>query len=74
MDMMGQSVYDYSHPCDQDELREYFSPKQLNNNEDHTCNFFLRFKCTLTSKGRKVNLKSANYKVHLCSNLFFTGI
>ncbi|XP_018397064.1 PREDICTED: protein similar [Cyphomyrmex costatus] len=67
MDMMGQSVYEYSHPCDHDELRECLSSKSTDNNEKRTCNFFLRFKCTLTSKGRKVNLKSASYKVIHCT-------
>ncbi|XP_015588167.1 hypoxia-inducible factor 1-alpha isoform X2 [Cephus cinctus] len=67
MDMMGQSVYEYSHPCDHEELRECLSVKPLENNEKHPCNFFLRLKCTLTNKGRKVNLKSASYKVIHCT-------
>ncbi|XP_012535066.1 protein similar isoform X2 [Monomorium pharaonis] len=67
MDMMGQSVYEYSHPCDHDELRECLSSKSTDNNEKRACNFFLRLKCTLTSKGRKVNLKSASYKVIHCT-------
>ncbi|KYQ50321.1 Hypoxia-inducible factor 1-alpha [Trachymyrmex zeteki] len=67
MDMMGQSIYEYSHPCDHDELRECLSSKSADNNEKRTCNFFLRLKCTLTSKGRKVNLKSASYKVIHCT-------
>lgn len=61
--MMGQSVYEYSHPCDHDELRECLSSKLSENSETRACSFFLRLKCTLTSKGRKVNLKSASYKV-----------
>ncbi|XP_012231010.1 hypoxia-inducible factor 1-alpha isoform X2 [Linepithema humile] len=67
MDMMGQSVYEYSHPCDHDELRECLSSKPTDNNEKRACSFFLRLKCTLTSKGRKVNLKSASYKVIHCT-------
>ncbi|OAD54410.1 Hypoxia-inducible factor 1-alpha, partial [Eufriesea mexicana] len=67
MDMMGQSVYEYSHPCDHDELRECLSSKPPENNEKRACSFFLRLKCTLTSKGRKVNLKSASYKVIHCT-------
>ncbi|XP_048509123.1 protein similar isoform X2 [Athalia rosae] len=66
MDMMGQNVYDYSHPCDHEELGECLSVKP---SADHRnlCNLFLRLKCTLTSKGRKVNLKSASYKVIHCT-------
>lgn len=64
---MGQSLYEYSHPCDHSELQEclVMKPNDENSNERHPCNFFLRMKCTLTSKGRKVNLKSASYKVML---------
>ncbi|XP_043273763.1 hypoxia-inducible factor 1-alpha isoform X2 [Venturia canescens] len=67
MEMMGQSVYEYSHPCDHDELRECLSIKPNDVKEKRPCNFFLRLKCTLTSKGRKVNLKSASYKVIHCT-------
>ncbi|KAI4489826.1 hypothetical protein M0804_004008 [Polistes exclamans] len=66
MDMMGQSVYEYSHPCDHEELRECLSSKPIEDNDKRSCSFFLRLKCTLTSKGRKVNLKSASYKVIHC--------
>ncbi|XP_053984821.1 hypoxia-inducible factor 3-alpha isoform X2 [Hylaeus volcanicus] len=66
MDMMGQSVYEYSHPCDHDELRECLSSKPTEDNDKRACSFFLRLKCTLTNKGRKVNLKSATYKVIHC--------
>ncbi|XP_046750846.1 protein similar isoform X2 [Diprion similis] len=68
MDMMGQNVYDYSHPCDHDELRECLSMKPSGANDPkQMCNLFLRLKCTLTTKGRKVNLKSASYKVIHCT-------
>ncbi|CAK9813264.1 Hypoxia-inducible factor 1-alpha [Anthophora quadrimaculata] len=67
MDMMGQSVYEYSHPCDHDELRECLSTKPTENSDKRYCSFFLRLKCTLTNKGRKVNLKSASYKVIHCT-------
>ncbi|XP_076667210.1 HIF-1 transcription factor component sima isoform X2 [Andrena cerasifolii] len=67
MDMMGQSVYEYSHPCDHDELTECLSSKPVEDNDKRVCSFFLRLKCTLTSKGRKVNLKSASYKVIHCT-------
>ncbi|XP_029171939.1 hypoxia-inducible factor 1-alpha-like isoform X2 [Nylanderia fulva] len=67
MDMMGQSVYEYSHPCDHNELRECLSSKPTDKSEKRACSFFLRLKCTLTNKGRKVNLKSASYKVIHCT-------
>lgn len=75
IDMMGQPIWDYSHQCDHDELREalngrHHSPSELVKgvaNSDckpmENRDFFLRLKCTLTSRGRSVNIKSASYKV-----------
>ncbi|XP_044731137.1 hypoxia-inducible factor 1-alpha isoform X2 [Chrysoperla carnea] len=70
VDLMGQNIYEYSHACDHDEVRSILTTK--GNNEQQTViqtrSFFLRLKCTITSKGRNVNLKSATYKV-----IHFTG-
>ncbi|XP_058117384.1 protein similar [Anopheles ziemanni] len=75
IDIMGQPIWEYSHQCDHDELREalngrHHSPSELLNgvaNSDcrpmENRDFFLRLKCTLTSRGRSVNIKSASYKV-----------
>lgn len=60
IDVMGQSLFDYTHPCDHDEVRDMMATRTTNNQPRHA---FLRFKCTLTPKGRSVNLKSATYKV-----------
>nr|XP_045625678.1 hypoxia-inducible factor 1-alpha-like isoform X2 [Procambarus clarkii] len=59
VDVMGQSLYEYTHPCDHEEVRELMSVKE-HHEPRHA---FLRLKCTLTAKGRSVNLKSASYKV-----------
>nr|XP_037876181.1 hypoxia-inducible factor 1-alpha isoform X3 [Bombyx mori] len=58
MEIMGQSVFEFSHPCDHDEIRE-----ALRTNGGARRDLLLRLKCTLTSKGRNVHLKSASYKV-----------
>ncbi|XP_053614002.1 hypoxia-inducible factor 1-alpha-like isoform X2 [Plodia interpunctella] len=58
MEIMGQSVFEFSHPCDHDEIRE-----ALRSNGGGRRDLLLRLKCTLTSKGRNVHLKSASYKV-----------
>lgn len=120
IDLMGQSIYDYSHPCDHDDIKSLLQPSivafnatkqtlssssldslsiktepvkkdvsssattkspstssssssSLLNNEilgDTIGPYFIRMKCTLTNKGRNLNLKSANYKVSHC-DLFF---
>nr|CAG4645455.1 EOG090X0484 [Lynceus sp. MCZ IZ 141354] len=64
IDLIGQSIYDYSHPCEQDEIRDVLGHRQ---DASTKRDFFLRLKCTLTSKGRNVNLKSASYKVIHCT-------
>ncbi|XP_041809259.1 hypoxia inducible factor 1 subunit alpha a [Chelmon rostratus] len=69
-DLTGHSVFDFIHPCDHEELREMLvhrtgSKKAKEPNTER--NFFLRMKCTLTSRGRTVNVKSATWKVLHCS-------
>lgn len=59
---MGHSIYEFSHPCDHDEIRDILSIKSPLL-PIIPRSFFIRMKCTLTSKGRNVNLKSATYKV-----------
>ncbi|CAH1164562.1 unnamed protein product [Phaedon cochleariae] len=65
IDLMGQNIFDYSHPCDHEEIRESLSGK-TRDGADVPKSMFIRMKCTLTSKGRSVNLKSAIYKVIQC--------
>lgn len=60
IELMGQSIYEVSHPCDHSEVKEILTGKDI---ESLQRTFFLRMKCTITSKGRSVNLKSASYKV-----------
>lgn len=59
VDILGQSIYELCHPCEHGELKEMLSTKEPNSQKSH----FLRMKCTLTNKGRSVNIKSALYKV-----------
>ncbi|TSN39310.1 Hypoxia-inducible factor 1-alpha [Bagarius yarrelli] len=70
LELLGQSVYDYVHPCDQEELRDLLTTKPglFKKKSDITeCNFFLRLKSTLTSRGKTVNVKSATWKVVHCT-------
>ncbi|KAG7478517.1 hypoxia-inducible factor 1-alpha-like [Solea senegalensis] len=72
LELLGQSVYDFVHPCDQEELRDMLTPRPGLNKKsakEHLTerNFFLRIKSTLTSRGRTVNIKSATWKVLHCS-------
>lgn len=69
-DLTGHSIFDFAHPCDHEEVREMLvhrvgSKKTKEQNTER--NFFLRMKCTLTSRGRTVNIKSATWKVLHCT-------
>ncbi|XP_047676799.1 hypoxia inducible factor 1 subunit alpha, like isoform X1 [Tachysurus fulvidraco] len=70
LELLGQSVYDYVHPCDQEELRDLLTTKpglfKKKSDSCTECNFFLRLKSTLTSRGKTVNIKSATWKVVHC--------
>ncbi|XP_036392347.1 hypoxia inducible factor 1 subunit alpha, like [Megalops cyprinoides] len=72
LELLGQSVYDFVHPCDQEELRDVLTPrtglsKKKQPDQWTERNFFLRVKSTLTSRGRTVNIKSATWKVLHCT-------
>ncbi|XP_076025481.1 endothelial PAS domain-containing protein 1b isoform X2 [Genypterus blacodes] len=74
VELTGHSIFDFTHPCDHDEIRENLSlkpsgssfgkkTKELSTERD----FFMRMKCTVTNRGRTVNLKSASWKVLHCT-------
>ncbi|XP_069495030.1 hypoxia-inducible factor 1-alpha isoform X2 [Ambystoma mexicanum] len=70
-DLTGQSVFEFTHPCDHEELREMLTHRNGNSKKSKEQiterSFFLRMKCTLTSRGRTVNIKSATWKVLHCT-------
>ncbi|XP_070984816.1 hypoxia-inducible factor 1-alpha-like isoform X1 [Oncorhynchus clarkii lewisi] len=70
-DLTGLSVFEYTHPCDHEELREILvhrtGTSKKSNGPNTERSFFLRMKCTLTSRGRTVNVKSSTWKVLHCS-------
>ncbi|XP_072292659.1 endothelial PAS domain-containing protein 1-like isoform X3 [Eucyclogobius newberryi] len=74
VELTGHSIFDFTHPCDHEEIRENLSlkttgqcsaknVKELTTDRD----FFMRMKCTVTNRGRTVNLKSASWKVLHCT-------
>ncbi|KAG9344585.1 hypothetical protein JZ751_011257 [Albula glossodonta] len=73
VELTGHSIFDFTHPCDHEEIRENLSlktgtgfgkkSKEMNTER----NFFMRMKCTVTNRGRTVNLKSASWKVLHCT-------
>ncbi|KAM6956215.1 endothelial PAS domain-containing protein 1b [Aplochiton taeniatus] len=74
VELTGHSIFDFTHPCDHEEIRENLSlktsgsgfgkkDKEVSTERD----FFMRMKCTVTNRGRNVNLKSASWKVLHCT-------
>ena len=59
VDLLGLTVFEFSHPCDHSDIRDILAHKF----GSKTISFLIRFKCTITSKGKTINLKSAAYKV-----------
>ncbi|XP_060799974.1 hypoxia inducible factor 1 subunit alpha, like [Neoarius graeffei] len=76
LELLGQCVYDYVHPCDQEELRDLLTTKpgllKKKSENCRECNFFLRLKSTLTNHGKTVNIKSATWKVVHCTGFMKT--
>ncbi|OCT77667.1 endothelial PAS domain protein 1 S homeolog isoform X2 [Xenopus laevis] len=71
VELTGLSIFDFTHPCDHDEIRENLSMKTGSGKKNKEANtehdFFMRMKCTVTNRGRTVNLKSATWKVLHCT-------
>ncbi|XP_007105180.2 endothelial PAS domain-containing protein 1 [Physeter macrocephalus] len=73
VELTGHSIFDFTHPCDHEEIRENLSLKngsgfgKKNKDMSTDRDFFMRMKCTVTNRGRTVNLKSATWKVLHCT-------
>ncbi|XP_067226042.1 endothelial PAS domain-containing protein 1 isoform X1 [Chanodichthys erythropterus] len=73
VELTGHSIFDFTHPCDHEEIRENLNvksgPVYGRRGKDMSTgrDFFMRMKCTVTNRGRTVNLKSASWKVLHCT-------
>ncbi|XP_010893542.1 hypoxia inducible factor 1 subunit alpha, like 2 isoform X3 [Esox lucius] len=68
MDVIGRSLFDFTHLCDQKEVRDIFS-KNLAPNGIQKYDFLLRMKSSLTSQGRAVNQRHTNWKAIHCTGV-----
>ncbi|XP_055267778.1 hypoxia-inducible factor 3-alpha isoform X2 [Moschus berezovskii] len=71
LELIGHNIFDFIHPCDQEELQDALTPRQSLSKKKpeaptERC-FSLRMKSTLSSRGRTLNLKAATWKVLHCS-------
>jgi len=60
-EVLGHHFVDFVHPCDQAALR-CLNPRDLARGEKRDVTATVRVKCTVTERGRIINLKQANYK------------
>ncbi|XP_038641728.1 hypoxia-inducible factor 1-alpha-like [Scyliorhinus canicula] len=70
LDLVGHSVFEFVHPCDEEELKDLVTLQQGMpvKQDGHTeRDFFMRMKSTLSSRGRTVAIKSATWKVLHCT-------
>lgn len=68
IEIIGNPIWDYTHQCDHTELRDTLKAHAEDQKKDGELphrNVLIRIKCTLTSRGRSVNIKSASYKVRI---------
>ncbi|XP_078516981.1 endothelial PAS domain-containing protein 1-like [Lissotriton helveticus] len=68
VDMIGQSLFEYIHPCDEEEIREllHFKHGISSKKACSSCDFFTRMKCSWVSRDRSPNLKPTSWKVLHC--------
>uniref|UniRef100_A0A1A8GDH9 Endothelial PAS domain protein 1 n=1 Tax=Nothobranchius korthausae TaxID=1143690 RepID=A0A1A8GDH9_9TELE len=74
VELTGHSIFDFTHPCDHEEIRENLSLKTAGTNFRKKGkeliterDFFMRMKCTVTNRGRTVNLKVTKIHNNLCT-------
>ncbi|XP_069036558.1 hypoxia-inducible factor 3-alpha-like isoform X2 [Lepisosteus oculatus] len=74
LELMGQSVFEFVHPCDQEEMRDILhcrpEPDAVGR---QVCDVFVRMKCTPTSQPRAISLKSASWKVLHCTGVLMAA-
>jgi len=61
VELVGQTLADYIHPCDMTELSSLTSPLSSGTKEK-SHEVTVRMKCTVTDRGRMINLNQASYK------------
>ena len=57
VELLGQTMADYVHPCDLQDLASLTSP--IGEGEVERAEVTIRMKCTVTERGRMVNLNQA---------------
>ncbi|XP_049916098.1 endothelial PAS domain-containing protein 1-like [Epinephelus moara] len=65
-ELMGHNIFEFSHPCDHEEIRHNLRLTAEEVWRGAKRDFVMRIKSALTHRGRSANLKSATWKVLHC--------
>ncbi|XP_042254027.1 endothelial PAS domain-containing protein 1 [Thunnus thynnus] len=65
-ELMGHNIFEFTHPCDHDEIRGNLRLRAEEVWYGAKRDFVMRIKSALTHRGRSANLKSATWKVLHC--------
>ncbi|XP_062298124.1 endothelial PAS domain-containing protein 1 [Scomber scombrus] len=65
-ELMGHNIFDFTHPCDHEEIRNNLRLTAEEVWRGAKRDFVMRIKSALTHRGRSANLKSATWKVLHC--------
>ncbi|XP_053197584.1 endothelial PAS domain-containing protein 1 [Scomber japonicus] len=65
-ELMGHNIFDFTHPCDHEEIRSNLRLTAEEVWRGAKRDFVMRIKSALTHRGRSANLKSATWKVLHC--------
>ncbi|XP_029934205.1 endothelial PAS domain-containing protein 1 [Myripristis murdjan] len=65
-ELMGHNIYEFTHPCDHEEMRNNLRLSADVGWRGAERNFVIRMKSAMAHRGRTVNLKSATWKVLHC--------
>lgn len=72
-DVMGRSIYEFSHPCDHRDVKDLLRVSQNQENLIQR-SALIRLKCTLTAKGSCVHIRAATDKViRFTGKMFYMG-
>ncbi|XP_067101209.1 endothelial PAS domain-containing protein 1 [Osmerus mordax] len=66
VELMGHSMFEFSHPCDHEDIKDKLCSASDEWWPGRRRNFLMRMKSTITHSGRITNLKSACWKVLHC--------
>jgi len=72
-EVMGQSLLEFSHPCDQGDVTDMLLSSNNNKSVAEARSSLFRMKSTNSTRGRNAHHRSSNYKVVSCMGRIFSA-